>query len=123
MARGIPTNSPAASASGIGIARALNPPSQKLIVADEPVSALYCLRRARRFSSCCRNSQREFAADLCIHLPQLARGGAGSHAPSPVPCAAGQFLEMGDAEQVLHQPRKRLHPQIADRRSPELPHA
>jgi ABC-type microcin C transport system duplicated ATPase subunit YejF len=85
----------------IGIARALifQP---KLIVADEPVSALDVSVGAQVLLLL-KELQREFALTYIFishSLPVVAQV-----ATRIAVMRAGQFLEVGDADQVLHQPK------------------
>jgi ABC-type glutathione transport system ATPase component len=102
----------------IGIARALilRP---KLIVADEPVSSLDVSVGAQVLLLL-QELQREFALTYVFishSLPvvaQVATRIAVMH--------AGQFLEVGDAEQVLHQPKNDYTRELLSA-VPELPRA
>src|SRR6266436_6682062 len=102
----------------IGIARALIL-QPKLIVADEPVSALDVSVGAQVLLLL-QELQREFALTYVFishSLPVVAQV-----ATRIAVMRAGQFLEMGDAEQVLHQPRNDYTRELLAA-VPELPHA
>src|SRR6202790_1380319 len=102
----------------IGIARALilRP---KLIVADEPVSALDVSVGAQVLLLL-RELQREFALTYVFishSLPVVAQV-----ATRIAVMRAGQFLEVGDAQQVLHEPKNDYTRELLAA-VPELPHA
>jgi ABC-type glutathione transport system ATPase component len=102
----------------IGIARALIL-QPKLIVADEPVSALDVSVGAQVLLLL-QELQREFALTYIFishSLPVVAQV-----ATRIAVMRAGQFLEMGDAEQVLHQPKNNYTRELLAA-VPELPHA
>ncbi|HXM98409.1 MAG TPA: ATP-binding cassette domain-containing protein [Candidatus Dormibacteraeota bacterium] len=102
----------------IGIARALilRP---KLVVADEPVSALDVSVGAQVLMLL-QELQREFGLTYIFishSLPVVAQV-----ATRIAVMRAGKFVELGPAEQVLHQPRHEYTKQLLAA-VPELPHA
>jgi oligopeptide transport system ATP-binding protein len=102
----------------IGIARGLilRP---KLIVADEPVSALDVSVGAQVLLLL-QELQREFALTYIFishSLPVVAQV-----ATRIAVMRAGQFLELGDAERVLHEPKNNYTRELLAA-VPELPHA
>jgi ABC-type glutathione transport system ATPase component len=102
----------------IGIARALTL-QPKLIVADEPVSALDVSVGAQVLLLL-QELQREFALTYIFishSLPVVAQV-----ATRIAVMRAGQFLEVGAAEQVLHQPKDDYTRELLSA-VPELPHA
>jgi len=102
----------------IGIARALIL-QPKLIVADEPVSALDVSIGAQVLLLL-QELQHEFGLTYVFishSLPVVAQV-----ATRIAVMRAGQFLEVGDAEQVLHQPKNNYTRELLAA-VPELPHA
>src|SRR2546422_3567733 len=102
----------------IGIARALIL-QPKLIVADEPVSALDVSVGAQVLLLL-QELQREFSLTYTFishSLPVVAQ--LATHIAV---MRAGQFLEVGGAEQVLHQPKNNYTRELLAA-VPELPHA